>query len=502
MRFIQRISHAMNAFRDAYFSSAYEPDALSPSEYDSAAARLARYRLFWSFYENNAFVLPATFVASLKSNMGLYRHIRSIYNPAYRLGEFWSTHLLGGSLDPDAGDGMDKPSAIPIEIADDHPRPDDLRRAIARFWEDSNLATDKDVWTLQGAVLGDAALKIIDDPERGIVYADVIHPAMIAELVVDNRSFVKAYALEYPIELDGRLYTYRETAERGEGDAVLFRTYRDRSPYGYSGAPPEWEEPYGFIPFVAVRHRSVGRFWGQSVLLPSWRKIAEANDQASKVNDHIRKMVDPPWFITGVRGPEDLELPSANATTADQVARQQLPAFYATNENAKASPMTTDLNVAESLENLRSLIEEIERDYPELRYDRLRSTPDASGEALRRARQPAEAAVRRARAVYDDALRRTHQMAIAIGGASGYPGYDAFDLASYDAGLLDHRIGDRPVFATDEIDRLTEDKLFYETMTAAVTAGIDPAAFLAEAGWDEEKIRRAVDAGYRTINEQ
>jgi hypothetical protein len=98
----------------------------------------------------------------------------------------------------------------------------------------------------------------------------------------------------------------------------------------------------------------------------------------------------------------------------------------------------------------------LEKDYPELRYDSARATGDASAKALREVRKACESKVHGRRVVYDDALVRAHKMALAIGGWRGYEGYEAFDLGSYAAGDLDHSIGERTVFLLDPLDRIEE----------------------------------------------
>ena len=78
------------------------------------AARNMRYRILWAMYENSAYRNLHHWSKSYKVAYGLYRYIRAIYNPSYRLGEFWKAHLLAGKLDADAGDGEAVPSALPI----------------------------------------------------------------------------------------------------------------------------------------------------------------------------------------------------------------------------------------------------------------------------------------------------------------------------------------------------------------------------------------------------
>ncbi|GAG44503.1 unnamed protein product, partial [marine sediment metagenome] len=42
-----------------------------------------------------------TWATAYRKQYALYKYIRPIYNPSYRLGEFWKTHLFGGLLDVD-----------------------------------------------------------------------------------------------------------------------------------------------------------------------------------------------------------------------------------------------------------------------------------------------------------------------------------------------------------------------------------------------------------------
>ena len=117
---------------------------------------------------------------------------------------------------------------------------------------------------------------------------------------------------------------------------------------------------------------------------------------------------------------------------------------------------------------MTSILSEVERNHPELQADMATASGDASGRALRVARERVEAMVSQRRAGYDDGLVRAQQMALSIGGMKGYPGYEAFGIGSYERGELDHSIGDRPVFAVDEADRLELATAFAGASTACV----------------------------------
>lgn len=419
--------------------------------------RKLRYAIYWSFYENDAYRSIHTWASQYKISYGLYKYIRHIYNPAYRLGEFWKSHLWGGALDPEAGDGGETPSTLPILTVNPA-----LRPAIAKLWRWSNWQINKDTVSLYGSTLGDAGLMVVDDLERQKVYLKFIHPGTIADVDLDDWNNVKAYIIEEEREDPGnknKTVTYREEVSR-EGDSVIYRTYLNEDLYGWHGQPPEWEEPYGFIPLVLIQHNNVGLDWGWSEIHALRSKIHEVDDLASKLSDQIRKMVEAPWLFAGVDPPTSTPTTTETALTGSaavrrpQPGREEMSSLYAPRPEASATPLVANLDIAAVAGYINDILAEIERELPELQKDIWTASGDASGRALRIARQRVETKVRQRRPNYDDALVRAQQMAIAIGGLRGYEGFDDFDLESFDRGDLDHSIGPRPVFANDPLDEL------------------------------------------------
>ena len=487
-----RILATVNYFREYGITS----DPLDDRDFASWESRQNRYDIYWAFYEGNAYRGIHSWAQTYKTQYGLYKYIRSIYNPSYRLGEFWKAHLMGGQLDPEAQDEGALPIKTEIEA---------LRPHIAQLWKWSNWQINKDIFTLHGALFGDIALQVVDDVEKGKVYLQVVHPGTIKEIEKDEYGNVKSYTIEETRDdptrkpATNRLtqtwtalqkqVTYTEIAERA-GDNVVYKTLLDGKPYDWTGAGVEWEEPYGFIPMVIVQHNNVGLEWGWSELHPARGKIHEADDLASKLHDQIRKEVDPTWLFIGMKKPTTNPQVTNTAATAGspQAGRQELSSLYAENENAKAQALVSNVDIPSVSAEIKAQLAEIERDYPELKVDLLRATGDVSGRALRIAQRPAEDKVNQRRAAYDDALVRAQQMAMAIGGMRGlFPG---LGLNSYANGDLDHSIGERPVFAEDPLDGVEIDRAFWEAAGLAINAGIPLGAYLEEAGWTEEKIAR------------
>jgi hypothetical protein len=480
----------LSAFREAYLSAG----VVESSEFGDWNARQLRYAIYWAYFQNDAYSKLHTWSTKFKADYGLYRYIRGIYNPAFRLASFWQAHLMGGALDAAAGDGKAKSSALPILIPDTNAQAEALRLALATLWRDSNWQVKKDVLTLRGSVFGDVGLRIVDDPDRAKVYLDLVSPDLIRDLTMDPFGNVKGYVLE-DVRDDprgtgnvDRDVTYREVCTR-DGDNVHWQTFLDNTPFAWNGTAAEWDEPYGFVPFVFIKHNDIGLDWGLSELHAGRAKFSEADDIASKTSDQIRKLVDAPWLFAGVTKSVATPTATAGTPTTDkpQPGREEIPALYAP-VGATATPLVAPLDLGNTLAHIKEILSEIERDYPELKADELRLSGALTGRALELAQQPATDKVLQRRVNYDNALVRAQQMAIAIGGYRGYGGYAGFDLGSFAAGALEHSIGERSVFTKSAGDQLEEDGLLWNAANAAVQAGVPLELFLLRHGWTQDDI--------------
>ncbi|MBN1815377.1 MAG: hypothetical protein JXA14_26330 [Anaerolineae bacterium] len=478
---------ALKAFQESFFASQH----VDPDDFTDPDARRLRYAVLWSYYENTAYREIHSWSELLKHTFGLYRYTRNIYNPTTRLCNFHQTHIWGGRLDREAGPGIDAPSALPIEETES----EGLRQAIARLWQWSNWSIKKDMLTLFGAVMGDVGIRIVDDTDRSKVYMQVLHPATLWNVERDPFGNVKGYEIReertHP-QNSSRTAVYSEVAGR-DGDDVVYQTFLDGDLYPWNGEAAEWREPYGFVPLVVVQHNDVGLDWGWAEIFPSLSKVREVDDLASLVSDQVRKSVNPLWFFSGVAKTSQITI-SLNADTQTgspakpEAGREDVPFLTHPSEGAKATALVAPLNIAGAMAWIQAILQDLESDYPELSFERLRLQGAVSGMSLRVARQPAEAKLTQRRALYDDALVRAQQMAVAIGGFRGYEGFQGFDLDSYGAGDLDHSIGQRPVFAENEIERIEGEKTFWEAAKVAGEAGVPLSAFLDLQGWPDDKI--------------
>lgn len=481
----------IQGFREAWMSV----DAQAESDYGAWPARQLRYSILWSLFENTAYRNVHTWSAQLKATYGLYRAIRNIYNPANRLGIFWQAYLMGGVLDPDAGDGMSTPSAIPIVTEDER-----HREAIAQVWAWSNWAARKDILSLWGAVLGDVVLQVVDAPDRGRVWLQLVHPGSLKELTTDAFGNIKGYIIEeYRTDPDNsdRQAKYREVAERKENsDDIQYTTYRDDAIYPWTGDAATWSEPYGFVPMVLVKHNDVGLQWGWSEMQPVLSKAREIDDQASKLSDQVRKLVDAPWLFTGVSKPSATPKTTHTAATDDapEPWREEIPIIYGPT-GATATPLVAPLDITAALNHINGILAELERDLPELQHD-IWAGGNTSGRALRLARQRVTDKVLMRRTNYDDGMKRALQMAMSIGGMRGYEAFSGFGLESYQDGDLEFSIGARHVFAPDPMDNIEEEQAFWTAARTASQSGLSLDIFLKRAHWTDEQISEVMASPY------
>ena len=472
-----RLKMAIHAFREQFMSAS----VFSEAEFTDPEARNVRYSVLWASYENTLYRDIHGFASALKTTRALYRYVRSIYNPAYRLGEFFKAHLWGGPLDPEAGEE----GALPITTKNEA-----LRPAIADIWQWSNWATRKDIVTLHGSIYGDVILKIIDDVDRKKVYLENVYPGLVTDLEKDPFGHIKGYTIEeeraHPIH--GRPVIYKEVCERA-GQNVVYRTYLNDSLYAWNEEAAEWVEPYGFVPMVHIQHNDIGLGWGWSELHPAWAKVHELNDLASLLSDQIRKSVNAKWLFTGVRASSpDQTMTTTETTARPEPGREEEPALYSPDPQSKAYPLVAPIDIEGAMIHITEILKDFERDYPELKFDAQRASGEMSGRALRIARQPAETKVLQRRAGYDDGLKRAMQMALSIGGLRDiFPGVS---LDSFDRGALDFEFAERGVFVTDKLDEYEEEQFFWAGAKTAKEAGMPLMAFLERMGWDEEALAK------------
>lgn len=466
----------MSAVRAGWY--AFNERALIPTAdypWDDYNPRQFRYAMYKAYDTNTAYDAVTHFANQLKVSGKLYKHIRGIYNPVSRLRESYVDKLYGGALDFETLEG----GAIPLVFVDAS-NPDTLRNAIRNLWLWSNMRLNKDLYVRTGVTLGDVAWKVVDDPAKGKVRLEVLHPGKIKDVTLDAVHNVKAITIEYErTDKDtGRNYVFTEMI-----DGEWFRTFRDGQPYAYTvdgdgQAVAEWRNPYGFVPVVLVQHCNVGMTWGANAFYAQVGKIDELNDAASLLGDSVRKAINPMLRAIGFKAGANIIFDTSN--------RDELPVLYGP-EGSSIEPLTPQIDIAAAGANIDRLLLELERDLPELALHRLREGGQLTAPGVRAAYADAIGRYKSAMSAYDDGLIRAQKMALSIGGFRGYEGFKGITLDSYARGELEHYIRDRAII---------EDQMSKQERIAALQGlPAEPAKarlILQEMGYSQQQIDEVV----------
>jgi hypothetical protein len=503
--FTRRVMAAIRAFREAYITSGMAGFSRvgvgTAYDFETYEGRATRYEILWAYYQGNAYRNIYKWANKMKSEYKLYTYIRDIYNPGNRICNFHQTRLWGGPLDMAAGDGSEVTSALPIMNAEES-----MRSAISQLWKWSRFGVYKDIITLYGSIFGDVFVRITDDPDKEVVFFERIHPGWITDIRKDPLGAITSYEMQYsrldPLKNDGTQAVYTEIAIL-DSDAVTYQTFRDGAPFAWDDSGvDEWTLPFPFIPMIHIQHNNVGLDWGWGELFPNLSKFRELDDQASKLSDQIRKMVDSPWLFSGVRPGKSggnitiTGLGDQNPTN-QEIGREETPILYAHDPGARAYPLVSELDIAAALESVKELSGEIERSYPELRTTLGARQRDVSGRALLLARQEAEDKVAQRRVNYDSELERLHRMAVAIGGDAKYEGFIGFSLDKWDSEATDHDIDPkRPVFKPHPSETLDQDRALWTNASLAERVGVGLDEFLRDQQWDEARIADIINSDF------
>lgn len=411
--------------------------------FDTFEARCARSAFFTACYDNTLYSRINTFVEMLKLRHRLYKNIRGIYNPVYELIELIASNVFGGILDTETF----ARGAIPIQT--DNPA---ILPALANAYKWSRWGEHKLDYVRLGANLGDVVLYIADDREKRRVRLEVLHPLKLYDYVADEVGNIKQAIIQYErsdeelrvvngrVEYPKDVYTYTLviTKER-------FETYKNGYSFAFhtnalGEAVARWDNEYGFVPVVKVSYQELPGFkWGANSYFAALTQIHEINDQASLLNDQIRKVVIPLLFAEGVT--TDTQIQKAKASERDEFTILYGP------EGSSLTPVQAQIDITAALSNIQQMIKSgLERKLPELSWIRIREEGgNHTAPGVRAATSDAINRILAARGQFEAGLVRANQMMLTIGGIGKYDGFEPFNIDSYERGDLDHQIKERPV---------------------------------------------------------
>jgi hypothetical protein len=466
--------------------SAFRREFADPSEQGTAQSGVARrndLQRLWAYYANSVYEDPWLW-QYYRAKYGMYRAIRSIYNPSRRLCEFYAGQVYPGVL---SEDGSQLPDGVPLAVPLTKDTPDELKVAIAQFWQWSNWQANKSVMVRYGAISGSVLVEVIDDLERRKVTANVVWPGLVCDIDLDSSGNVTAYTLEYRAEdEDGQAYMYRKQVDR-----EVFRYFKDDRPFDYDGDGAEQPNPYGFVPAVWARHVHTGGTWGAPAMDGSLGKIDELNSIASHVHDQIHKKINAPAYLPGVTSLKPLtsqqNRPAATneyASQANVVSDREDLLLIGGPAGSDVKSMAGTLELDDAGPYIDKLLAEIEADHPELlMFRQLREMSQVTAPGAAQIMGDTYARVIEAQASYDQQSIKLFQQAVAIAGWRLETGawadvdrqrlkFGGFDLGSYTRGDLDFGIAPRPLVPPTQAQRFAEQLAAGQAIQALTTAGM------------------------------
>jgi len=477
----------------------YKPDAMIAQTWrgwDDNLSRQARYEIYDGYYHNIAYHSLVSYAEALKVAERLYKHVRGVFNPVSRIVELYTAKVYGGMLDTENASS----GAIQVSAADDA-----LRQAITRVWQNSRWEQKKSLYVRNGAKFGDSFLKIVDDVQQGTVYMEAMNPSVVKAVQSTPSGAITYLELEYwlpraasveneaalPYVLYNETWTPEEVVTTVDGKPAFIHQN------GRGEALDRWPNAYGFIPVVHVQHRDVGLQFGATPYYTQLQKINELNDIASNINDAARNQANMPLVYVNAMQPKDTAQPGfGQATDSPRRDSKRVLEIHDADDNRKAAIQTIPptLSLTDSMTVVNEVLQELERDLPELSLHRLRDGSSQTAPGVRSAYDDAIARIEEARGNYNAGLIEAHKMAVAIGGMRGYAGFQGFNLTSYGTDMLDHNIEVQPVIG----DRLSKSEKI--TFTLQAMQANAPATVYKEIGWDDEATAQLVGTQQTNTN--
>lgn len=457
------------------FSRSFE--SYNEINWNASTNRLSRYDMYNAYYSNEVYGRLFNGSRLLKFEKGHYPYIRGIYNPVSRLADLYVSKVYGGSIDfknPQNG-------AIPIDSESET-----LIKDIQKIWKWSNFNTNKSNFVRNGAVLGDSFIKVIDDVERKRVYFQVLDPKKIQDAEFDEVGNVKTVIICYKMLWENKIIEFKEIITEDS-----FSTFKDNQPFAFytnsnGNKVSEWENEYGFVPLVIVKHKNVGFNWGGNAFFTQLNKIDEINDEASLLNDQIRKAVDVMWYFSGAGGKSVVE-------QSQESRRDSVKALYGP-KDSKPMAMVSDIAIDSALKNLLEMLNEIEKDMPELSLYKIRDHDRLTAPGIKAAYSDAIDRILEARVNYDDGLIKANKMALSIGGMRSYGMSGIYSIEDYtnDSDSLEHYIGDRNI--------ISDDLSLHETITFLKDTQANPEFIWKELGYPKKQLGDMKNPNPQPIN--
>jgi hypothetical protein len=414
------------------------------------------YALQERYYTNTVFERLDAATDAYKAWYGLPRHIRPIYNPTRRAVD-WYTRIYRGAW---TADGLPDSTGRANRLGYDRDTPEPLRLAVQQFFSWGNWGSELLAYVRTGAMLGDAFAEIEVNAERRKLYPRLVHPRYVTDLAFNAAGDVVMYRLDIPQYDQGRKqgYTWGKVVTK-----ETITTLRNGEPAGYDGAPAAQPNPWGFVPAVWVQHRNVGGQHGAPAIDGVHGKIDELNGIAAAIDDYIAQFVKQGVVLKTDKPVKEIQAIATSGQTHtmnDPRAGRETIKYLKGPADLALDHLIQNLGLGEAAVYVDKLIEEIEKDLPEIVMDeQLRHMSQVTGPGAARLMSDVEGKYDEAQTNYDAGVIKLGQMGVSIGGWLATTGqwgprsqlteaqraFVSFDLTSYDRGELAFSLVARPL---------------------------------------------------------
>lgn len=501
MGIINRLTRASNLATVAFRSGWSGMDKLQPAN-STYARRMEQYFLMQSAYDGDIFVDNQRWRPYLLER-DLHEKTMCVINPTQRLCDFYAGSIYPGGYLSSTGYPVipNVPLAIPIVTSDAK-----IRAAIGQIWQWSNWEENLEDWIRMGAILGDAPVEIVDDVASGKVYPVIVRPEFITDVKIDDRKNVTEYTKELYVREPNtdteQYYLYTRTITKEK----IF-TYKNHKEFGYNGLPPVYDNPYGFVPLVWVKHRDPGKgILPGKPAVRDWRKVEELNSDYTRLRMYIRKQALTPMLLAAMG-----EItPPISEVDGEEIDIEDMMILTAAADGT-VYKLEGNLELKSAFDGIRMQMEEIDQDHPELKAEEnIKQMSQITGPASQDLLGNVVRNVKSASKSYDRATKSMHQQMLAIAGMRANEGAEGwadlspqqkkflpFNLDSFVNGDLEFSIAPRDALPRSEFDRAKMREQRYLTYAAGERANIP-----LEAQWEDEDMPEERRKMYRKAQEE
>lgn len=488
------------------------------------------YALLGAFYTGSWHADPRWPWATV--GLDVYGNSRQLMKATKRIVNFYEQLVWQGDL---STDGKPLPDgtrgAIPIDPQTGGETTDEqLLVAIHQNFAIWNWRRRKGLIAKTAAIFGDVPVELVDLHRQGVTVPNILFPGYVpdADLGLDENGNIKHYAIEYDVVVPestsfGRTTKADRYRFRKEVDGEKFRFYRDGKPASFPAQgidKAEYENPYGFVPAVLFRHEeAVGSNRGIGAYEHTLNQAMELNSTLSAATDYQRRQFGAPILIKGttfgtrertITMPGGITLSASTTESEIARARRELAETINLREtDASGGYEVLQFDIGQTMDMVRFTHDSLLAENPEAEYaKRLQEMTQVTGPGGDILLSPIQGLVDGVRSNLDPPMLALCQMGVSIMGyrvnngdipedllaarAARYDVFRPFGLDSWDRGLLDASIPQRPIFPESREKKLAR---------LALMEALEDPWTMAEAGWPKEEIARRQETRQATADE-